>query len=486
MTIEGDEALGFEKVAVSFGAPLGEFRNEVDAGIFGRFPEAVMHGGPRHAGLEAFEMIDGAVGVGVFPGDRFALLGHAEISGERAMRKGAHEPVCGTGPTGNRAAPTMKVSKLDAVLFADGGDRFLRVVECPLTREDATVFVRVAVAEHDLLAWRAAPSGKGEAGFDGRVGKVVIDDPGSVREVAESFKERDDLKGTDGLVCVGFGEAGFACEEVHEKEVGELAGHTHDERSGAGSARATVIDEDAVAFANGIGFGTGGLVDVKKGPWRLQLGGEEGNPIGFAPVGKGAAVFDPGGFEELGGGFIVEGAVLTDVEFGHVKPEGFEFPLQGANESSRKSSRADGEERCMKELEVSGETLRCDVEVGSELGAEEVAEGAPGLVGIPVTDVGTFGPEGGDEFVNPFRECCRSRMRGGGNGKLLGDGAQLAAVEFHRLAAEFGEGVAGHLGGDEGVSIAIAPDPEAKADFRSAAGIFECGRVEAGLFPGLL
>ena len=89
--------------------------------------------------------------MGVFLGDGFALLGHAEVAFERAMRQRPDKPIGRAGPAADGAAAPVEETQLHPVFHPDRGERLLRVVERPLAREDATVLVAVAIAEHDLL-----------------------------------------------------------------------------------------------------------------------------------------------------------------------------------------------------------------------------------------------------------------------------------------------------------------------------------------------
>ena len=66
----------------------------------------------------------------------------------------------------------------------------------------------------------------------------------------------------------------------------------------------------------------------------------------------------------------------------------------------------------MEEVKIGTEAFRGDVEIGTELGTQEVAEGAPWFFGVPITNVNAFVTERFDEFIYSGGEAFRSRVRG--------------------------------------------------------------------------
>ena len=56
----------------------------------------------------------------------------------------------------DRAAASVEEADFDTCIAPDLGQGTLRLVECPLTGEDAAILVAVAVADHDLLHGQAA------------------------------------------------------------------------------------------------------------------------------------------------------------------------------------------------------------------------------------------------------------------------------------------------------------------------------------------
>lgn len=138
------------------------------------------------------------------------------------MRQSGHEPVSGSGTAGDGAAAAVEEARGDAVFGGGLAEGLLGAVEGPTGGEDAAVFVRVRVTEHDLLAGCVAA-------FDDGVVEEGIEDGRGVIQVVHGFEKRDDFERAHEAVIGRCGETGFAGEEEDAEEVGELAGHRDDE-----------------------------------------------------------------------------------------------------------------------------------------------------------------------------------------------------------------------------------------------------------------
>src|ERR1039458_5414364 len=56
----------------------------------------------------------------------------------------------GTGAAANGSAPAMEKPQIDAGIASRGGQPDLSLSQVPMTRENATILVAIAVADHDL------------------------------------------------------------------------------------------------------------------------------------------------------------------------------------------------------------------------------------------------------------------------------------------------------------------------------------------------
>ncbi len=105
-------------------------------------------GDARH---EQFQIVGGIEAIGVLLGDRFALLGHAQIALERGVGQCIDEPMGRSRAAADRAAPTVEVAHAYAMTAPDLGQGVLGAIEAPEAGKDAAVLVAVAVADHHLL-----------------------------------------------------------------------------------------------------------------------------------------------------------------------------------------------------------------------------------------------------------------------------------------------------------------------------------------------
>ena len=85
------------------------------------------------------------------------------------------------------------------------------------------------------------------------MGKKIPNDGGTIFEIVEGFKKRNDgdlaYKALRGPV----GQADFACEQINAKKIGEPLRHTHDQGPNAVVAEfLNVPAEDAIAGENSI------------------------------------------------------------------------------------------------------------------------------------------------------------------------------------------------------------------------------------------
>ena len=89
--------------------------------------------------------------VGIFEVEHFALLGDAQLAVEGIDGLGEDGAMRGSAAAAHRAAAAMEEAQLDARLARHHMQIAMRAEDLPGRGQHAAVFVRVGVAEHDLL-----------------------------------------------------------------------------------------------------------------------------------------------------------------------------------------------------------------------------------------------------------------------------------------------------------------------------------------------
>ena len=119
----------------------------------------------EYAGGEQLRLVCRRAAVGVLGGDHLPLLGDPQAPLDRPRGLG------GDRATGGRAAPTHRpaatVEKRDrhAALRPEPREPVLRLRELPVRREEASILVRVGVADHDLVDTALRPDAAPDQGY---------------------------------------------------------------------------------------------------------------------------------------------------------------------------------------------------------------------------------------------------------------------------------------------------------------------------------
>src|SRR5687768_5915492 len=94
---------------------------------------------------------------GISRRDDLALLGQLDAASYRTRWKRQDGDVGGTAATADRAATAMKEGVTDPFSIEQRGQAALRLVESPCGTEKSDLFVRVGIADHDLLEVPTGP-----------------------------------------------------------------------------------------------------------------------------------------------------------------------------------------------------------------------------------------------------------------------------------------------------------------------------------------
>ena len=168
---------------VERGLPLRlEHAGEVALGVARVGPRQRIERGGDHE----LEVALGQHLVGVFEVEHFALLGDAQLAVERVEGLGEDGAMRGSAAAAHRAAAAVEEAQLDAGFARDHMQVAMRAEDLPRGGQHAAVFVRVGVAEHDLLP--VAPTGE-EFAVVGTAPELAADG-GRVAQVFDGFEER--------------------------------------------------------------------------------------------------------------------------------------------------------------------------------------------------------------------------------------------------------------------------------------------------------
>ena len=124
--------------------------------------------------------------VGVFEVQHFALLGDAQLAVEGVHRLREDGAMRGPAAAAHRAAAAVEEAQLDAGLARHHVQIAMGAEDLPRGGQHAAVFVRVGVAEHDLLP---VVPGVEQLAIVGPAPKLAADG-GRVAQVFNGFEER--------------------------------------------------------------------------------------------------------------------------------------------------------------------------------------------------------------------------------------------------------------------------------------------------------
>ena len=149
---------------------VGEIRQLVERGLplrlqhAGEVALAVARVGPRQrierSGNHQLQIALGQHLVGIFEVEHLALLGNAQLAVEGIDGLREDGAMRGSAAAAHRAAAPVEDAQLHAALARHHVQIAMRAEDLPRRGQHAAVFIRVGVAEHDLLpvvpGWRAA------------------------------------------------------------------------------------------------------------------------------------------------------------------------------------------------------------------------------------------------------------------------------------------------------------------------------------------
>ena len=155
-----------------------------------------------------------------------------------------------------------------------------------------------------------------------------VHDTSTPLKVADGLEERNDREEAVGVFRTASGQASFTSKEVDGQQVRDRTGHTDDQRTQAGGAiLVNMGDERTVAGDHGVGLRADAGLLAHERAGRAQLGVKEAEAARFIPL-RIIGIVLTGGGEELADGLIVEGAILADIQDGHMETKGTEEAQQ--------------------------------------------------------------------------------------------------------------------------------------------------------------
>ena len=136
-----------------------------------------------------FQVSPANFGVGIFAGDRFALLGQADLTVHSTRRLGDYRFITRPAAATDGAAATVKQAQADAVGPAKLDQADFGLVELPARRDVTAILVAVGVAEHDLLQAAAAV----DQATVRRDRQEPIHDLDAVAQIRDGLEQRHDI-----------------------------------------------------------------------------------------------------------------------------------------------------------------------------------------------------------------------------------------------------------------------------------------------------
>ena len=201
-------------------------------------------------------------------------------------------------------------------------------------------------------------------------------------------------------------------------------------------------------------------------PRIAQFAGQQRDPRVFAQREIGGA--GRRGIQQLGNGAFVHGGILPHVETGEMKAETIHRPAQQPQPAARDHAGIIRDQRAVEHVEIGLELLHAGIGRG-------FADRRPGGFHLqPQCRRGEPGIDAG--YRQPIRLAASMRRRIGrtcrqraqffrdvgqmrGQRKLGAERMQFLEIKSHDAAALQPQRAAHHIGGDEGIAVAIAADP---------------------------
>src|SRR5437667_233664 len=263
------------------------------------------------------------------PGRKWRVWVHAnspetEPALDRAGGLSGDGAAGGRAPPADRAAPTVEEGDRYAALPAEAGEPQLGLGELPIGREEAAVFVRVGVPDHDLE--HAALGAHGAA--HQRDLQQVAHDLGRPSQVVDGLEQRHDWERTAldaGGVCE---QTRLLGEQIHAQDVRHVVGHAQDKGADGVAVEALPRLVDQAEHTDGLGRLWG---------WRGSVGPERPRELTLqpcAPFGRrrrGRLARGPGP-PQRGYACVHAWRIVADVEPEGAEPERLHFPAHRADE----------------------------------------------------------------------------------------------------------------------------------------------------------
>ena len=229
-------------------------------------------------------------------------------------------------------------------------------------------------------------------------------------------------------------------------------------------------DQGAVAGDHGVGLRADAGLLTQERARRPKFGIQEAEATRFIPLGV-VRVGLAGGGEELTDGLVVEGAVLADVQHGHVEAEGAQEAEQRIKFRAGDAAGADLDQGLAEEQQVGDDALGRAVLAWAQFAfgvgqaeAREVDILAPGLADVTLEGfLARFAMRGG-VLGDLTREHCRRLLEVIAKRKALAEGLEALVTDCDRGRAEKIQRTGGDIGRDQRVAVTVAADPGTEGD----------------------
>ena len=455
---------------------------------------AVAEAGADGTGQQQFQIVGGGDPICVFLGNRFALFGKAQVAADTAVRQGPDEPVRRTGTPADRTAPAVEEPNADTMLDADPGHGGLCPVQAPQTGGYAAVLVAVAVADHHLLDRLVRPIGRlppRQAGPGYRMRQEMIQDVGCSLEIVDGLEQRDHRQQADRLPVLKPQQAGLARQHVHHQQVREPTCHADDQGAQATTAIAGDLGrQDPVRLQDRGGIAARLGVGMEKGTRRRQFPVQQVQALRLGPV-REPAIADAGGGQQLCHRLVVETAVLPDIEHGQVEAESVRQRPHRTDVTVRDTDRADVDQRRPQKIDIGDQFTGVTVGAVTRHRAVAVGQGrhheidelAPGLTGIAIDSRSTGLPQCGGQGGYSVQQRPGRRLPELRQAEHRGHLDKAVPQQAQRFRPEDRQGMTGHIGINERMTVPVATDPGAEGQPRPSLRFIQESGVEARRFP---
>ncbi len=393
------------------------------------------------AGVEV-QALDGHLRQAELEADHLSLFGDPQAAAQGSRGLGEDRLMGGGAATADGTATAMEQGEADVVGFSQRHQGFHGGVLGPASGHHARILGGVGVADHHVLTAldvTAIPVHRQQAFHHG----------GARHQVFLGLEQRGNRHAELA--------ASFLQQQLDRQDIGRGTGHGDDvdaERIGV------VLGDNATGVDGLAGLGTGIPVARDEGAAGVQLAQQEGLLVLFAPLGVVAHTQIAG---QLGEDLAVTLAILTDVQLDQVDAEAGQLAQHVQQHAVGDIAHAAGVQGVVAELQGLAQLggaldqipalARLALYLGSQvllglaqLLAQLTHQGAIGL-GI-VADPGTHG-------VGAI-----------GHGELGGELLDVLVEQAHRHPAAQLQHFGGHLGGDEGVAVAVTAHPGGELDRR--------------------